>query len=163
MPLVFLNLHIRTIGSNQDSKVRPKTCNCSNGLFKHSLSWEQAGVWGRFWAGLPQEQLDGASALFVDSTPVRAHQHASGAPKNANDAALGRSRGGLTSKIHAATLNENQAVVIQLTLGQARGKRHRVRRPRQRLRHQRHPRPLILGRHRAGHPRTLQPHRTHRG
>ena len=125
--------------------------------------WEQAGVWGRFWAGLPQEQLDGASALFVDSTTVRAHQHASGAPKNANDAALGRSRGGLTSKIHAATLNENQAVVIQLTLGQARGKRHRVRRPRQRLRHQRHPRPLILGRHRAGHPRTLQPHRTHRG
>jgi transposase len=32
---------------------------------------------------------------------------------------LGRSRGGLTTKIHAATLNENQAVVIQITPGQA--------------------------------------------
>lgn len=32
---------------------------------------------------------------------------------------MGRSRGGLTTKIHAATLNENQAVVIQLTPGQA--------------------------------------------
>jgi transposase len=32
---------------------------------------------------------------------------------------LGRSRGGLTTKIHAATMNENQAVVIQVTPGQA--------------------------------------------
>jgi len=32
---------------------------------------------------------------------------------------LGRSRGGLTTKIHVATLNETRAVVIQLTPGQA--------------------------------------------
>jgi transposase len=32
---------------------------------------------------------------------------------------LGRSRGGLTTKLHVATLNENRAVVIQLTPGQA--------------------------------------------
>jgi transposase len=43
--------------------------------------WEQAGVWQRFWAGLQQEALEEAKALFVDSTTVRAHQHAAGAPK----------------------------------------------------------------------------------
>ena len=57
---------------------------------------------------------------------VRGFNHGAGASacvrrakKNAIDAALGRSRGGLTTKIHAATLNENQAVVVQLTPGQA--------------------------------------------
>jgi len=39
--------------------------------------------------------------------------------KNRDDAALGRSRGGLTTKIHAATLDENRSVVLQLTPGQA--------------------------------------------
>lgn len=43
--------------------------------------WEAAGVWQRFWGGLHNEQLEEARALFVDSTTVRAHQHASGAPK----------------------------------------------------------------------------------
>ncbi len=32
---------------------------------------------------------------------------------------MGRSRGGLTTKIHAATLDENRSVVVQLTPGQA--------------------------------------------
>lgn len=43
--------------------------------------WEEAGVWQRFWAGLQKEALDEARALFIDSTTVRAHQHAAGAPK----------------------------------------------------------------------------------
>ncbi|MFI8199493.1 IS5 family transposase [Streptomyces sp. NPDC085942] len=41
--------------------------------------------------------------VSVDSTVVRAHQHAAGAlRKGLRDPALGRSRGGLTSKIHLA-------------------------------------------------------------
>ena len=32
---------------------------------------------------------------------------------------MGRSRGGLTTKIHAATLDENRSVVLQLTPGQS--------------------------------------------
>lgn len=43
--------------------------------------WERAGVWARFWAALQEEALEEARALFVDSTTVRAHQHAAGAPK----------------------------------------------------------------------------------
>ena len=39
--------------------------------------------------------------------------------KNGGDQALGRSRGGFSTKIHAATINENCAVALHLTAGQA--------------------------------------------
>ena len=39
---------------------------------------------------------------MIDSTIVRAHQHSAGAQKKpAQDQAIGRSRGGLSTKIHA--------------------------------------------------------------
>jgi len=41
------------------------------------------------------------------------------AKKNGPDQALGRSRGGLSTKIHAATIDENCAVALHLTPGQA--------------------------------------------
>ena len=41
------------------------------------------------------------------------------AKKNGADQALGRSRGGFSTKIHAATLDENCAVALHLTAGQA--------------------------------------------
>jgi len=41
------------------------------------------------------------------------------AKKNAADQALGRSRGGFSTKIHAATLDENCAIALHLTAGQA--------------------------------------------
>ena len=41
------------------------------------------------------------------------------AKKNGGDQALGRSRGGFSTKIHAATLDENCAVALHLTAGQA--------------------------------------------
>jgi transposase len=42
-----------------------------------------------------------------------------GAQKNGDDQALGRSRGGFSTKIHAATINENCAVALHLTPGHA--------------------------------------------
>ena len=38
--------------------------------------------------------------LAIDSTSVKAHQHAAGAKKRGESAETGRSRGGLTTKIH---------------------------------------------------------------
>jgi len=38
---------------------------------------------------------------MIDSTIVRAHQHSAGARKTGEDQAIGRSRGGLSAKIHA--------------------------------------------------------------
>jgi putative transposase len=42
-----------------------------------------------------------------------------GSKKNGADQALGRSRGGFSTKIHAATIDENCAVALHVTAGQA--------------------------------------------
>jgi transposase len=58
--------------------------------------WEARGVWQRLGKNLPAEPFAKARGVLLDSTTVRAHQHAAGAPKkNGPDQALGRSRGGL--------------------------------------------------------------------
>jgi transposase len=43
--------------------------------------WEARGVWQRLWKSLQAEGFSQARSLFIDSTTVRAHQHAAGAPK----------------------------------------------------------------------------------
>ncbi|MFD6919688.1 IS5 family transposase [Streptomyces sp. NPDC059944] len=56
--------------------------------------------------------------VSVDSTIVRAHQHAAGAPKRgARSPGLGRSRGGLTSKIHLACDSVGRPLAFTLTGG----------------------------------------------
>ncbi|WDO10797.1 IS5 family transposase (plasmid) [Streptomyces murinus] len=56
--------------------------------------------------------------VSVDSTIVRAHQHAAGARKGGIlDPALGRSRGGLTSKIHLACDGRGRPLAFVVTGG----------------------------------------------
>ncbi|QHW28166.1 IS5 family transposase (plasmid) [Rhizobium leguminosarum bv. viciae 248] len=66
--------------------------------------WIEMGVLDEMLAMLAREA--DLEWLMIDSTIVRAHQHAAGARKvkGGGDAqGLGRSRGGLSTKIHAAT------------------------------------------------------------
>ncbi|WP_420708699.1 IS5 family transposase [Streptomyces sp. NRRL F-4474] len=69
-----------------------------------------------------QAQADAAGDIdwlvSVDSTIVRAHQHAAGARKGGRQSpALGRSRGGLTSKIHLACDAAGRPLAFVLTGG----------------------------------------------
>ena len=50
--------------------------------------WEERGVWARLWKNLQGEGFAQARQLFIDSTTVRAHQHAAGAPKKTASARL---------------------------------------------------------------------------
>lgn len=54
-------------------------------VYSRWLRWRDAGVWQRVWAALQQEaDQEGKVAWeihFIDSTIVRAHQHAAGAKK----------------------------------------------------------------------------------
>src|SRR5476651_2899874 len=43
--------------------------------------WEARGVWQRLWKNLQAEPFAKARGVLLDSTTVRAHQHAAGAPK----------------------------------------------------------------------------------
>lgn len=52
-----------------------------NHVYVRFRTWEKRGVWKRLWQSLQEEAFADARLLFIDSTSVRAHQHAAGAPK----------------------------------------------------------------------------------
>ncbi|VWC63941.1 ISBm1, transposase orfB, degenerate [Burkholderia lata] len=61
--------------------------------------WRRNGVWERVAHAVSDETR--IKRVLIDSTIVRAHQHSAGPQKNGPQA-LGRSRGGLTTKLHLA-------------------------------------------------------------
>jgi transposase len=56
---------------------------------------------------------------MIDSTSIRVHQQAATAKKGGPDHCLGRSRGGLTTKIHVVVDAQGLPVRLHLTAGQA--------------------------------------------
>ncbi|MCM2481864.1 IS5 family transposase [Burkholderia glumae] len=87
-----------------------------NSVYKRFARWSKSGVWHRVFAALAGDA--DFEEVFIDSTIVRAHQHAAGAPKK-GDQALGRSRGGLSTKIHALVDGLGMLAKFSLTGGQA--------------------------------------------
>ncbi|MFF3014448.1 IS5 family transposase [Streptomyces sp. NPDC057939] len=89
--------------------------------------WAADGTWAKvFTALLAQADAEGDLdwVVPVDSTIVRAHQHTAGArqkgPRPARpDHDLGRSRGGLTTKIHLAADSRCRPLAFVVTPGQA--------------------------------------------
>ncbi len=92
--------------------------------------WQLLGIWRHI-----EEQLLAAAdaagkvdwQVSVDSTTARAHVHAAGArrdssqriPEEPEDHALGRSRGGWSTKIHLVCEQDRHVVAFLLTPGQA--------------------------------------------
>ncbi|MFJ5551231.1 IS5 family transposase [Streptomyces sp. NPDC093225] len=96
--------------------------------------WQRDGTWARILTQL-QAEADAKGLITwevnVDSTVCRAHQHAAGAAKkgiskrslpavssSSADHGLGRSRGGLTSKIHLAVEQGQKPLSVVITAGQ---------------------------------------------
>ena len=79
--------------------------------------WAKSGIWQQVFEYLAAD-ADNEYAM-IDSTIVRAHQHSAGAPKKDQDQAIGRSRGGLSTKIHALVDALGNPLVFLLTAGQA--------------------------------------------
>ncbi|MFI8236823.1 IS5 family transposase [Streptomyces sp. NPDC085866] len=98
------------------------------GVCTRLRNWAIDGTWKRVFSTL-LAQADAEGDLdwivAVDSTIVRAHQHAAGARKKGApadepvDHAIGRSRGGLTTKIHLAADSRCRPLCFHLTPGQA--------------------------------------------
>ncbi|HYV35802.1 MAG TPA: IS5 family transposase [Gemmataceae bacterium] len=87
-----------------------------NSVFQRFSRWCKTGV---FQALMKEMQDPSLEILMLDSTTVRAHQHAAGAEdSNAEAEALGRSRGGFTTKIHLACDEMGNPIKIILTAGQ---------------------------------------------
>jgi transposase len=84
--------------------------------------WQRAGIWARVLAALQHDadrhgQVDW-SVHFVDSTIVRAHQHAAGAKAGQAGEALGRSRGGFSTKLHVRAERRGKPLVLLVTAGE---------------------------------------------
>jgi transposase len=77
--------------------------------------WCKKGVWQRVFAVVQDPDLEW---LMLDSTVVRAHQHAAGMNGGKDPQALGRSRGGFGTKIHVAVDALGNPVTIHLSPGQ---------------------------------------------
>ena len=102
------------------------------GLFRR---WQRNGTWRKILTAL-QGRADAAGLITwdvsVDSTVARAHQHAAGARKRGDlqaeppggmtaepaDHGLGRSRGGLTTKVHLACEQRQKPLSVVITAGQ---------------------------------------------
>ena len=79
-------------------------------------SLHHACVWGTILA-LLSTGADNEYAM-IDSTIVRAHQHSTGAKKAGQDQAIGRSKGGPSTKIHVLVDALGNPLKIMLTAGQ---------------------------------------------
>ena len=55
--------------------------------------------------------------MFIDGSIVKAHQHSSGA-RSKEDESIGKSRGGLSTKIHLAVDSSGYPVHFEITAGQ---------------------------------------------
>ena len=88
-----------------------------NGVFRRFSRWSRKGVWWRIFEAMSDDP--DFEYLIVDSTVVRAHQHAAGAKKGGlRSGSIGRSRGGLSTKIHLAVRGLGCPVRFALTAGQ---------------------------------------------
>jgi transposase len=73
--------------------------------------WSKTGVWERVFQALCCEADNEYAA--IDATIVRAHQHSAGAKAScAEDEDISRSRGGLSTKIHAVVDALGNPVVL---------------------------------------------------
>ena len=105
----------------------------------HNITWRALSaefghwnsIWKRFWrlsrAGIFEAFFDALAALsesahlvqMFDSTVARAHVSAAGAKGGQDDQALGRSRGGFSTKIHLKVDLDGLPLAFHLTGGEA--------------------------------------------
>ena len=87
-----------------------------SGVYARFRRWNQRGIWAAVLHEVAQEPDD--ESYMLDSSIVRAHQDAAGARKQLGPQAIGRSRGGPTTKIHAVVDALGYPVRVLLTPGQ---------------------------------------------
>jgi transposase len=84
--------------------------------YNRFVRWRRAGVWDRVMDSLAAAH--DAAVQMIDTSVVRVHQHAACIARNRSQS-MGRSRGGLTSKIHAVVDTNGLPVRLGLTAGEA--------------------------------------------
>jgi len=84
--------------------------------YNRFVRWRRAGVWDQLMNALTAGY--DAAVQMIDTSVVRVHQHGACIAAN-SEQLMGRSRGGLTTKIHAVVDTSGLPVRIALTTGEA--------------------------------------------
>ena len=84
--------------------------------YNRFVRWRQAGIWDRIMNGLATAH--DAAMQMIDTSVVRVHQHGACIAEN-HEQHMGRSRGGLTSKVHVVVDANGLPVRLGLTPGEA--------------------------------------------
>jgi transposase len=87
-----------------------------NTAYQRFRRWCHRGVWRYVLMAMRPRNRD--PVALMDSTVVRAHQHSAGAQKG-RTGAVGRSRGGLSTKLHVAVTPQWHLLDWRITAGQA--------------------------------------------
>jgi len=90
-----------------------------NSIWKRFWRLSQAGVFEAFFDALAATSRTAHLVQRLDSTVVRAHVSAAGAKGGQDGQALGRSRGGFSTKIHLKADLDGLPLAFHLTEGQA--------------------------------------------
>ncbi|MBT2246857.1 IS5 family transposase [Sphingobium sp. BHU LFT2] len=95
----------------------PERYGPSTTCYNRFVRWRKAEVWDRLLAAVSAGY--NGELVMIDSTCMRVHQNgATGKKGEAGDRGMGRSRGGLTSKLHALVDADGRPVGLRLTGGQ---------------------------------------------
>ena len=88
-------------------------------IYTRMNRWARAGVLDRVFAALQDEQIIRIKieALSLDSTIVKVHPDGTGALKKKGPQAIGKSRGGWTTKIHMVAADARTAITFSLSPG----------------------------------------------
>ena len=87
-------------------------------VYMRMSRWAHNGVLTTVFQRLQQEQLIDLDVLGLDSTSVKVHPDGTGALKKLGPQAIGRSRGGLTTKIHMVAADARTAIIYAISPGQ---------------------------------------------
>ena len=85
-------------------------------VYRRFRRWALAGTWERLRRAI--SLTTAFRYLRIDSTSVKAHPHSAGASKRDGRQALGRSRGGFTTKLHAVVTERAELVRYVVTGGE---------------------------------------------
>ena len=83
--------------------------------YNRFVRWRRAGVWAKPMSALAEAH--DAAVQMIDTSIVRVNQHGACITRNQRQS-MGRSRGGLTSKIHAPVDTNGLPVRLALTAGE---------------------------------------------
>jgi transposase len=89
-----------------------------NTIYRRFRRWSEAGVGETLSVTLAEIMAD-SGHYSIDSATVRAHVSAAGGKGGACRRALGRSRGGFTTKLHCLADARGRSIAFHLTVGEA--------------------------------------------